>query len=96
MKHKEIASGISLVDFLAGKAGCMYVSDLRHLNEQQSLILFTELLKIPSSAADEKEWNEALEYIEHLPAQTSAEGARKRLLAALSEQNERKKEEDKT
>lgn len=63
----------------------MYVSDLTHLDEQERWLLFETLLKLPPSAASEREWNEALGYIEHLPAQHSAEEARKRLMKALCE-----------
>lgn len=50
-----------LLDILAEKAGCMYLSDLRqpHVNS----ILIHSLREIDSSAFGLREWNEAAEYL---------------------------------
>lgn len=83
MKLGEIETGVSLVDFLANEIGCMYVSDLTHLNEAQQQRLVAVLRRLPSESASERDWDDALCYIEKLPPQSSAEQDRKCLISAL-------------
>ena len=73
------------MDYLAKEAHCAYVSDLRHLDKMHKWQLYEKVRQLPVSAASEAEWNDALSYIENLPAEASAEKARERLIAALGE-----------
>lgn len=92
MKFGEIEDEVSLVDFLAKEMGCTYVSDLTHLTVSQQQRLAAVLEKLPPDAASEAEWDDALAYIEKLPAQESAEEDRKRLLSALTAGGQGKRE----
>lgn len=83
MKNGEIETGVSLVDFLAKEMGCVYVSDLTHLDAWQQQRLAAVLQRLPADAASEREWDDALCYIEMLPPQNDAEKDRKCLLSAL-------------
>lgn len=83
MKKGEIETGVSLVDFLAEEMGCVYVSDLTHLDARQQQRLAAVLEKLPSEAASQREWEDALCYIEMLPPQNDAERDRKCLISAL-------------
>lgn len=83
MKYGEIEADVSLIDFLAKEMGCVYVSDLTHLNAWQQKHLAAVLEELPAEAASQREWDDALCYIEMLPPQSDAEKDRKCLLAAL-------------
>ena len=86
MKYGEIETGVSLIDFLAKEVDCAYISDLTHLSARQQQRLAAVLEKLPSEAASQREWDDALSYIETLPPQTDAEKDRQCLLAALSQE----------
>lgn len=75
---------IPLLDVLAMKAGCAYLSDLHDLDVWRQVRLARILKEIPAHSANLKEWNDALEYLFRAPPQASAEAARERLLQALS------------
>ena len=83
MKLGEIEDDVSLVDFLAKEMDCAYISDLTHLPPWQQQRLAAVLEQLPSEAASQREWDDALNYIEMLPPQSDAEKDRQCLLSAL-------------
>ena len=75
---------IDLLDALSIQADCRYLSDLKYLDEWQRMRLARELERVPSDAADLKEWNDALQYLSRDAPQKTAEAARERLIQSLS------------
>ena len=75
---------MSLVDFLAYKAGCQYVSDLYNLSDVDQLRLSHALEKVEPEDFTLKDWNDALEYIFKEPKQSSEEAAKAVLQEKLS------------
>lgn len=93
MRMGEIETGVSLVDFLAKEMGCMYVSDLTHLDERQQRRLAAVLDRLSGESASVREWDDALCYIEMLPPQNDAERDRKCLISALLRERRGKQRE---
>lgn len=54
---------ISLLDFLANKVGCMYLSDLRSINSTECRMLKRCIEKISAEQFVAREWQDALEYL---------------------------------
>ena len=75
---------LPLLDFLQYKAGCAYLSDLRYIGAWQRQRLVRALEKIPAEAADLRAWNDALDYLAQAPPAETAETARARLIAGLT------------
>ena len=80
MKERE-----SLLDTLAGRMGCTYLSDLCFLAEWEQVRLGSILRGIPPEEADLAEWNDALEYLAGCGPEKTREAARERLLERLLE-----------
>lgn len=76
-------SEIALVDYLAAKAGCMYVSDLHFLSQTDCFRLSREVERLPSESASLFEWNDALEYIVGAAPELTPEAAREKLMNCL-------------
>ena len=76
---------LPLLDFLAYKAGCQYLSDLPRVSGWQRARLARELEQIPAEAASLHDWNDALEYLAQAPPEEKAQAARGRLLSLLTE-----------
>ncbi len=94
MLDKTDTCGYSVVDllkYLAHASNCTYISDLRNMDEIRREILLNELQKLPTSAASEAQWNEALGYIKGSHTYISADEARKELIAAVSGRKSRKR-----
>lgn len=53
----------SLIDYLAEKINCTYVSDLHYLDRSQKQSLANEIQKISPCNFSLNDWNDALEYI---------------------------------
>ena len=83
-------SVVDLLKYLAHASNCTYISDLRNMNEIRREILLNELQKLPTSAASEAQWNEALGYIKGSHTYINAEEARKELIAIVSGSDGRK------
>ena len=75
------ALALSLLEFLAYKAGCQYLSDLPRMNGAR---LARELEQIPAEAASLHDWNDALEYLAQAPPEATPQAARGRLLERLN------------
>ena len=71
---------LPLLDFLAYKAGCQYLSDLPRINGAR---LARELEHIPAESASLHDWNDALDYLTGAPPEKTAQAARERLIHAL-------------
>ena len=54
---------VSLLDFLAYKAGCMYLSDLRSINSTECRMLKRCIEEISADRFVAREWQDALEYL---------------------------------
>ncbi len=76
---------IPLLDALALKAGCEYLSDLRCLDAWKRARLVRALKDIPADAAGLKEWNDAVQYLSRDAPLATAEAARERLISTLSD-----------
>lgn len=74
---------LSLLDLLFVQMGCMYLSDLRFLSEEQKRLLANRLKQIASNEEDMQDWNDALAYLTNaLPVQT-AQAAKQQLIRRL-------------
>lgn len=80
---KESCLTVTLLDDLARKAGCMFLSDLWFLPKWQRSRLAREIEKIPPNALSLREWNDTLDYLTGLPGEQSSAQARSALLRAL-------------
>ena len=74
---------LPLLEFLAYKAGCVYLSDLHNASSWQKVRLVRELERVPAEAAALREWNDALAYLFQAPPEKTAQAARERLIATL-------------
>lgn len=74
---------VELLECLAQKAGCGYLSDLRYLSPWEQFHLSRELLHVPSEAFSLKTWNDALAYLTGLSQQADASAAKERLYILL-------------
>lgn len=79
------ALALPLLDFLAYKAGCSYLSDLPRATGWQRARLARALNDIPADAASLHDWNDALVYLAQTPPAPTAQEARARLMAKLSD-----------
>lgn len=76
---------LPLLDYLAYRAGCTYLSDLKYLNRWEKVQLAQTLEQIAVEAASLRVWNDALDYLAQAPPEQTAEAARSRLITALSQ-----------
>lgn len=74
---------LPLLDFLAYKAGCPYLSDLPRVSGWQRVRMARELEQIPAESASLHDWNDALEYLAQAPPEATPQAARRRLIHAL-------------
>ena len=73
----------SLLDALAGRMGCTYLSDLRFLDEWERVRLRRLLRGVRPEEAELAQWNDALEYLTGCGPEKTPEAARERLLERL-------------
>lgn len=78
---KGNALTLLLLDFLAYKTGCAYLSDLPRAGGGR---LARVLEGIPAGDADLREWNDALAYLAKAPPEETGPKARARLIQLLS------------
>ncbi len=78
------ALALSLLEFLAYKAGCPYLSDLPRVSGWQRVRMARELEHIPAESASLHDWNDALEYLAQAPPEATPQAARRRLLERLN------------
>ena len=70
----------SLLDTLAARMGCGYLSDLRFLSEWEMERLGRLIEEIPPEEATLEEWNDALEYLTGDSPEENRERARECLI----------------
>ena len=76
---------LSLLEFLAYKAGCPYLSDLRFLSPEQRRYLAQRLDRLTPRQEDIREWNDTLDYLTGAPPEDTARAAKDRLVHLLSQ-----------
>lgn len=74
---------LSLLEFLAWRAGCQYLSDLHFLDGWQRTLLARAVREIHPENACLHEWNDALEYLAHAPPETTVQEAPAKLVKLL-------------
>ncbi len=74
----------SLLERLAERVGCVYLSDLSYLKREQRDHLLKEIETTPVSAAPLSEWNDALDYLAQTPPALNSEAAKQELLLQLT------------
>ena len=79
------ALALPLLEFLAYKAGCPYLSDLRFLSPEQRRYLAQSLERLTPRKEDTWEWNDALDYLTGEPPEDTAQAAKDRLVHLLSQ-----------
>lgn len=75
----------SLLDLMSIQMGCMYLSDLRFLSQEQRRYLAQKLDRLTPREENVREWNDALSYLTNAPPETSAQAAKERLISLLSQ-----------
>ena len=75
-----VCETLPLLDELARRMGCEYLSDLRFLDALARQALGCALKALPSRYASLREWNDALAYLSGEPPEPTAADARARLL----------------
>jgi hypothetical protein len=75
----------SLLERLARRIRCGYLSNLRWADDFQRLQLSNELEQIHPDAVSLEEWNDALQYLANAQPDEDARTARKRLIFLLSQ-----------
>lgn len=75
---------LSLVEYIAYKAGCEYISDLHTLDEVKKRKAFWAVEKVMPEMYPLTQWNDALQYVVKADPEQTAEDARTALIAALS------------
>ena len=81
---ENFCPAVPLLEYLAGRCHCVYLSDLRFLNEAQRRRLACEIEAVSADAASLREWNDALEYLTGRSAEQTVERARARLSDCLA------------
>ena len=81
---------MSLLEVLAYKMNCLYLSDLRFLSAAQRLDLARKLSAIPPYAASISEWNDALCYFGGTGKEGTENDAKERLLNILLNEGDEK------
>lgn len=72
-----------LLETLAGRMGCGYLSDLKYLDAAGRRTLRELIRQIPGGQNSVKEWNDALTYLTEQDPAPDAETARRTLLREL-------------
>ena len=75
----------SLLDLMSIQMGCMYLSDLRFLSQEQRRYLAQKLDRLTPREEDVREWNDALSYLTNAPPETTAQATKERLIHLLSQ-----------
>lgn len=78
------ALALSLLEFLAYKAGCPYLSDLRFLSQEQRQYLAHKLDRLTPRNEDVRDWNDALNYLTGAPPMDTAQAAKEQLVQLLT------------
>ena len=79
------ALALSLLEFLAYKAGCPYLCDVPRVSGWQRVRMARELEHIPAESASLHDWNDAQDYLTGAPPEDTAQVAKERLVHLLSQ-----------
>jgi hypothetical protein len=71
---------VDILEYIAQRIGCDYLSDLRYLNGRNRFRLSRELYRIPAEAFPLETWNDALDYLTGLPSEAKASEAKEKLI----------------
>ena len=82
----------SLLDLIAIQMNCTYLSDLKFLTGAQRTTLAHKLESLTPREEDLAQWNDALAYLTNAPPETSAHGAKARLIQFLLQPPEQQHE----
>lgn len=74
----------SLLDLMSIQMGCMYLSDLRFLSQEQRQYLAHKLDRLTPRNEDVRDWNDALNYLTGAPPMDTAQAAKERLVQLLT------------
>lgn len=74
---------ISLVDYLAFRSECTYISDLPRIGTHGKLKIVRALEAVEVGVFPLREWNDALDYLAHERPCKTEEEARKKLISSL-------------
>ena len=84
-KMNESPLRLSLLEYMAYRAGCVYLSGLHTLDRWQKCKLRREVEQLEPEDASLHEWNDALAYLTGQPSEANAETAREKILSYLAE-----------
>ena len=85
-ENNDTKKKMSLLDVMAIRFQCDYLSDLKYLNNFERLQLAEEIQRVSARDEDLWNWNDALEYlVGSKMACSNAEQAKAALIAALRE-----------
>lgn len=85
MDRADCWSSIGLLEHLAWRSGCPYLSDLRYLAGWDLMRLSREVFRIPAEAFPLTVWNDALDYLTGSSPAADASAAREELIRHLAE-----------
>ena len=74
---------LPLIDYLAQKVRCTYISDLRKLKRTTQFDLIDAVQQIPEEVYSMDDWNEALMYMSNREARYSSFTAKEEILEFL-------------
>ncbi len=86
MEQMASGWGVGLLEYMAHRTGCEYLSDLRYLSCWEQVRLSREVSRIPAAAFPLETWNDALAYLTSLPPATQAALAKEKLIQNLGKQ----------
>ena len=74
----------SLLDLMSIQMGCMYLSDLRFLSQEQRQYLAHKLDRLTPRNEDVRDWNDAMNYLTGAPPMDTAQAAKEQLVQLLT------------
>lgn len=74
---------LSLVEYIAYKAGCEYISDLHSMDEVEKRKAYRAVEKVQPEVYPLMQWNDALQYVFKAEPESTAEDAKKVLMSML-------------
>ena len=85
MEQMASGWGVGLLEYMAQRSGCSYLSDLRYLSGWEQMRLAREVSHIPVEAFPLATWNDALAYLTDSPPASEASVAKETLLQCLAQ-----------
>lgn len=85
MEQMASGWGVGLLEYMAQRSGCRYLSDLRYLSGWEQMRLAREVFHIPVEAYPLETWNDALAYLTDSPPASDGSAAKEKLLQCLAQ-----------